>query len=520
MDEFDDGFETDDGFALAPEDAREQGLVREAAEALMPLDIGDRAAFATPKVDLGAIRGRLQPPGADLQIGTDVDRLGDDLAKLREHQADLKLRALLDKADRALRAGRVKDAWAHVQAALEIAPTDVPALLLGARCQHAAGSLETALGLLATAREHARDAGEVTLVLRLRDICEFALLDEICAHVGELLERNAPLAVAYVERKVALHPEFLGLRYIHGAVLFRAGRLVEARDMVESMLAGGETGGIDAFTELHQAILFELCAPQVELARQSLRAGRLKEAIGQLTACGDALRAIPRYEWVWSYTHDRYAKSAMLPFVGWRRARQADAKPLDATRLQEVLSWLLSEELGAALTAFRTSDFDDVGACCVRAEAIDPRCGTVAYLHAMAETRAANAALRQVDLSTLAVAERRFAYAALLAEGIAADPELADTGAKLAARIAADREEVARLIRLVSCLTRFSDLNKRYAQRRSITREELYRIKGQLRSIRASAVACKQEHGSDSPVQRTLDGLIGAIDRTAQHLPG
>jgi len=129
-------------------------------------------------VDIGAITGRLKPASDGLQIAADSDVL----AKLRELQANKKLRALLDRATRAIDNGKVMDALTDVDAALEIDPANVAALVLAARCWYALGKFDAALDLLATARTHARNTDEVTAVLRWRETCELGLLEAVSAN--------------------------------------------------------------------------------------------------------------------------------------------------------------------------------------------------------------------------------------------------------------------------------------------------------------------------------------------------
>lgn len=524
----------DDGLAYDPDDDGEPDLLhdvptdirRDQAEALQsrtPLepDLGSRARFEPEpdEVDFGAIGARFAAPDDGLTIGADGHALRDDLAKLKEHTADLKLRALLDKAEQALGAKRFEKAWTHVTAALQIAPKSVAALLLGARCQYSLGQYETALDLLTTARLHARRANEVTPLLRLRGVCELRLVDMVSRAARGLLRHNGPAAVEFVERKVARHPELLELSYIFGVVLSQTGHLPRAREVVEAVLARDAGAATEAFAELRLGILAKLYAPTLELARRSLRAGQSKTAIEQLMTCGDALTTGPRYERAWSYAHDRYARSAKLPFVGRRRARRADAKPLDAEELQRTLMWLLAEEVDAAMDALRESDLARAARCCENAAVIDTRCGAVAYLHAMAETTAAARELHKIDVSTLAAADRHLATAARLVGGVQTDPALAKQGQMLAARISADRADVARTTRLFRCVNRFNSLMRRYEHRRTVTPGELLGIKSNLRSIQAATRASKREHEPTSPWQRTLDDLLRAIDSVLRSLP-
>lgn len=515
--------EEEQGLAFAPAHDWEPDLVRDAAKAFQePLDLGSRVGFAPePKVELGGIGDRFRPADEGLRIGGDSDRLREDLARLQEHEADLKLRALLDKAERALQDQRFDDAWTHVETALEMAPANVAALLLGARCRYAVGDLDDlgrALDLVSTARQHATDANEVTLATRLRDDCEEALFDEISAEIGELLDaQREPAAIEFAARWATKQPEVLGLHYLHGAALLYTGDADRARAVVEPVLAG-PGADLEIFAELHHRILAAQYAPQVERARQSLRTGQPKAAIEQLAGCAEALEAEPRYGRLWSYAHERYAKSSKIPFVGRRRTKRANVAPLDVDGLQDVLSWVLGEELGAALNAFHQGDFQTASNYCARAGAIDQRCAVVAYVHASAETISADIALERIDLNTLSIAEQHLATADKIVQRMAADPELVEQRRNLAAKIAAERADVARLTRFVSCVTRFNDLMARYEHRRITTYNELHSVRGELISIRATARVAVREHEADTHAGRTLRQVLDAVDAVLRQL--
>ncbi|GAB2845696.1 tetratricopeptide repeat protein [Lentzea nigeriaca] len=515
--------EEEQGLAFAPAHDWDSDLVREAAKAFQPepLDLGNRVGFAPEhKVDLGGIGDRFRPADDEgLRIGGDADRLREDLARLKEHEADLKLRALLEKAERALTAERFTDAWTHVEAALEMAPANVSALLLGARCKYSLGELGTALNLVSTARQHATDAAEVTLAARLRDACEERLVDEVSAILGDMLEdeQHDSLAIEFAEQWVTKHPEVLGLHYLHGAALLYIGEAVRARAVVEAVMAGAGAD-LEIFAEMHRSILAAVHAPQVERARQSLRVGRPKVAIEQLAECAEALEAEPRYARLWSYAHERYAKSSKIPFVGWRRTKRANVAPLDVDGLQDVLSWVLREELQDALNAFYAGDFETASRRCTRAAAIDQRCAVVAYVHASAETISADIALERIDLNTLAVAEGHLATAEEIVQRMAADPEFVEQRRNLGAKITAERAEVAKLTRFVSSVTRFNDLMARYEHRRITTHNELYSVRGELISIRSTARVAVREHDADSHAGRTLRQVLDAVDATLRQL--
>ncbi|MEU7481152.1 tetratricopeptide repeat protein [Lentzea sp. NPDC042327] len=511
----------DAGLAFQPGEDSDLSFVRKTAEAFEPLDLGRRGAFAPEpeigrKTRLGEIGDRFEPTGDGLWIDADDDRLRDDLAKLEEHQADLRLRALLTNADRALRAGRAGEAWEHVEAALRIAPANVAALLLGARCHDALEAFDSALDLLATARQHATDADEVTVLLRLRDGCRLRLTKHVTVRADELLrEGRTPEAVEYTGQRRAKHPDVLGLHYVHGSVLLIADRPAQAREVVEAALATAPDS--EMFAELHRVILSRLCKPQVDRACRSLRAGQPKAAIEHLEVCGDALHSEPMHEWLWSYAHERYAKK--VPIIGWRRARRANVVPLDADSLQEVLGRLLTEEFTEVMKAFERGDFEAAGEHCERAEAIDGRYGTIAYLHATAEALAADKALRTINLRTLTIAERHLSAAARIAPKMAFDPELTAQRDKLTARIDSELAEVARLKRFITCVSRFNDLMSRYEHQSITSRYELQNVRSELISIRKAAHRSRQEHPPNSPAQQTLDRVIIAVDSNLRSLP-
>lgn len=511
-----DDSEADDGLAFAPRHDWAPDIVRAAAGAFEPppLDFGSRALGLEPEAVPDRLGDRLAPHDDGLRTGGG-DWLNEDLARLREHEADLKLRALLDKAEQALRDRRHVDAWEHVQAALELAPATVSALVLGVRCQDVLGEHEIVLDRLIAARQDITDDADVKIVAQLVSSCELRLVDQVSEEANELLDLDEPeQAVEYVERRASRHPEIDGLRYVHGAVLYHTGQLPRALEVVEAALGADP----EMFEDLHLAIQAKLCAPRVERARQSLRAGDTKMAIEHLAACGEMLHSDTRYELLWSYAHERYAKSSKVPFVGWRRTRRAGVPPLSPSELQSVLGWVLTEEFTAALKALGNHDLTGTSIYCARAAAIDPRCGAIAYIHAIAETFAAEAALDEVDLGTLAIAERHLTRAAGLVPLLASDPALTEQRRWLESRITTELADVARLTRFIRCVTRFDDLMTRYQRRVITTQSELYSVRGELISIRSEAWISRKEHASNSSAVQTLDNLLAAVDRNLRQL--
>ncbi|MDX8037380.1 hypothetical protein SK803_44910 [Lentzea sp. BCCO 10_0856] len=512
-----DDSDADDGLAFAPRHDWAPDIVRAAAGALEPppLDLGRRAFALEPEAVPDRLGDRLAPHDDGLRTGTGGDWLSDDLARLREHEADLKLRGLLDKAEQALREERHADAWEHVEAALGIAPATVAALVLGVRCQHVLGEYETVLDRLIAARPDITDDADVKVVAQLVSTCELRLVDQVSEEADGLLDGDElDEAVEYVEQRVSRHPEVAGLHYVHGAVLYQTGQFPRALEVVEAARGADP----EMFEDLYLAIQAKLCAPRVEHARQSLRAGEPKTAIEHLVACGEMLYSDSRYELLWSYAHERYAKSSKVPFVGWRRTRRAGVPPLSPAELQDVLGWVLAEEFNAGVTALGNQDFTATSTHCARAEAIDARCGVIAYLHATAETFAAQEALDRIDLGTLAVAERHLTRAAGLVPLLASDPELVEQRRWLEARVKNDLTDIARLARFIRCVTRFNDLMTRYERRTITTRNELYSVRGELISIRSEARISRKEHASDPSALRTLDNLLAALDHNLRQL--
>ncbi|RJQ75385.1 hypothetical protein D5S17_21075 [Pseudonocardiaceae bacterium YIM PH 21723] len=499
----------DFGLAYRPGDDREPGLDRGGAKALAPLveAVGQRAERpAKPKIDLSAFRGQFEAPDEGISLAD--TGLREAVVKLREQTADRELRELLDKAERALRAGRFDEAWTHAGAALKIGPASVPALLIGAKCRHALDDHESALALLATARRYSRSAAEVTAVARMRGLCETGLVRAVTVQADHLFgAEQHSAAIRYVQQKVDRHPEIMELRYVLGGVLFRAGEYRRAREVVEALLGTGQADGIEVITQLHRAILAELGAPVMERARRCLRAGKPRAAIQQLTEFHDTVRTHPQYKGAWAYAHERCGTSRNMSVRERWRVRSTGTS-LAADDLQETLIWLLKEEFTAGLNAFVKDDLVAVGSHCTRAEKFDDRSGVIAFLHAMAEL-ATVMKLDEVDLTTLAEADRRLSSAARLADRAAADRVFNPVVALLMARISEARAEMD----LISCFSRFNALMEPFVHGRRPTATEWRHLQAKLRSIRSSAYDCEGQHPAGSPARARLDELLIAINR-------
>ena len=507
-----------------PGDPHDLNTLRQQAKPLqvdMSVDIGKLSAFAPQdKLDISAITGKLAPESGGLQVSADLGKLDEGLRKLREQEANARLRRLLEQAQQKMDQDKFHTAITLLDQALEIDRTSALAWLLKGQCHYALGEFDRALELLAKAQEHTQDREMVMLVLRVRAACEHEITRAIESELVELFDANElEQAGELVERELRRHPNNPALRYYQCALLFMMNRLDEARAAMDAALAVMDEVNVEVFQRLHRRILLAIYVPQREAARKCLRRRNPKGAIRQLENCPDALRGDEQFEALWSYAQERYADSARLSFVGRARTRRADAEPLDEPVLQSILLWLLSEELGAGVGAVDKDDF--IGACAhfVAAEKIDSRSSVVAFLHALAEFRVVEQSFASKSPPNFDDADRRLRFAAQLAVNASHDPVVREQSKALAETISANQRELKRIRKVTECLSSFSNLMSHYERHPIRNRYELAAAKNSLRSIRNNVEATRRDHPEGSREREVLDNLKESITRVQAQLP-
>jgi hypothetical protein len=187
-------------------------------------------------------------------------------------------------------------------------------------------------------------------------------------------------------------------------------------------------------------------------------------------------------------------------------------RPLHRDGLEEVLGWLLREELDEAAAALERREHGPARAAVARANAIDGRALRAAYLEAAALYGGLRPAGAEADL-------RR---AAVLAERAAASGELRERAARLRTAIGAAAravEAAGRVRRAEALLGRYQALVATYTGR-PVTMFEASNARRSLASLGTDVTRLRQQCPAGSPEGRLLARLAAAITGLQQQLRG
>jgi hypothetical protein len=127
------------------------------------------------------------PPDADAGLLLHDSEADEDLRELSAREADLRLRRLLERAERAADRGEHLTALAALDNALDLNRTSAAAWLLRGRCLVAVGEFARAAQAVAVARRHARDRRERSLATTLAETVRRAELAVFLTGLDELL---------------------------------------------------------------------------------------------------------------------------------------------------------------------------------------------------------------------------------------------------------------------------------------------------------------------------------------------
>lgn len=473
-------------------------------------DVVGHAAFAPTKVDFGEA-ARLTPElGEGLRIGGGWDKLDAGLGKLGELAANARVERLLTQARQKIEQGKHHTAIVLIDQVLEIDATAAVAVGLKAVCTCAIGEFERALDLLDQARGLAADAETGLLVSTMRADCE----EEITAAVrdeveGMLDDGDLADAVACLDRYLRRLPDSLPLRYLHVGALVMSDRVDDAWASVEIALRTATGENAEIFRAFRARIQLLVHVPQIEAARERLRAGDPKGAVRHLEQCpADVRRQSADIGLLWDYAHERLAARSLLAFVGRKRMNQAGATPLGPEALESLLMWLFAEELEAGHAAIDANRHQEACDLYAAAERVDDRCCAVAYWYAIALLLLCRSAG-----TSLAECEDLLLKASVRAEVAAEEPARRETAEQIAEVVARDLAHVRLLSRINDLIDRFNAEARQLSRRGVRDYHELKRIRSRFEDIRAQATSLhRQCHGKPEEA-RQLEELIGVLRR-------
>src|SRR5215470_8130725 len=329
------------------------------------VDINKRSAFPPPEqLDIGDITGAIKPnAGPGLQVSTNLGKLEDGLRKLREQEANAKLRRLLDQAQQRIQQTQFQIAISLLDQALEIDESCAPAWLYKGQCYYTLGEFDRALELLDQALRHTPHSETRMLALRLRSACEREMSKAVEAGVVVML-RDGDLAGAarLAERAVRKQPGDTLLQYYYCVILLMMNQWAEAKVAIKAALDTAGSANVDAFQRLLQQILVAECRPQLEQVRTYLREAKPNAAIKVLESCPQELRGDDQFEALLSFAYDRIGQhprvaQGLRTRMAQKRMREANVEVLAPELLQSLLCWLLHDELQDGVDAMSDDRF-------------------------------------------------------------------------------------------------------------------------------------------------------------------
>jgi hypothetical protein len=310
------------------------------------------------------------------------------------------------------------------------------------------------------------------------------LLDQAAALAGA---RRYDAAAALVDAALAMSPGSVAALLLRARCRLLAGDPQQALPAAREALRLAREPDLAAAREIVADCLRAVGGVRLEAARVALRGRDTDRAWG-------ILRGIAA---------DRFV--VLVCAYTARRALPRDG-------LEEVLAWLLREELDEAAAALGRRDHGRARAAVARANAIDGRALRAAYLEAAALYGGLRPAGAEADL-------RR---AAVLAERAAASGELRERAARLRTAIgaaAAAVQAAGRARRAAALLGRYQALVATYTGR-PVTMFEASNARRSLASLGTDVTRLRQDCPAGSDEGRLLARLAAAIAGLQRQLRG
>jgi tetratricopeptide (TPR) repeat protein len=212
--------------------------------------------------------------------------VGRRAASWGELASNARVERLLTEARQKIEQGKHHIAISLIDQVLEIDATAAVAVGLKAVCTCAIGEFERALDLLDEARALATDAETGLLVSTMRADCEETITIAVRGEVEDLLDDGAlAAAVATLDRYLRRLPDSLPLRYLHVGSLVMSDRVADAWTSLDIALRTATGQNAEIFRDIRARVQLLLYEPQIDAARERLRAGDPKGAVRHLEQC-------------------------------------------------------------------------------------------------------------------------------------------------------------------------------------------------------------------------------------------
>jgi tetratricopeptide (TPR) repeat protein len=455
---------------------------------------------------------------AGLLAADDPAELARRLSERGGREPDLRLRRLVDRADRAIDRGDLPAALALVDEALGLDRTSATVWLLKGRCLLALADFTEARRVIAVARRYARDEQGVRLADAAAATCHREEMRDLSERLAQVVaDGDLADGLLLIRRRLEEHPDDSTLLQHLSALLMDSGDLISARQVAESALRRVNGSNATTFEDLLRRIAQRECEPRIDDARAALRRGDTATATARLGECVAALGDNANFAALRSYAMKRHIVASTSARTRRLRGRRDDSGPMDGAMLQPLIEWLVQEELDAGRAALNAERFAEAQREFAAAAAIDDRCALVEALHAEAIFRDLGARLEngaEISLSELhglLVEARRHAVRCL------DDSTVGTQGRRLFEAIEAflstvneARARVARIEAVQDCISRYNTLAQRYSgvpmtlEQRDHARWLFDQVANEVRDLQRAGYADAQEEA----VLRKLDAAL------------
>jgi len=512
------------GLHYEPSGADDLATLRQQAQSLshnLQINMGRTRAFATVSTGVAEITD-------GLLTDDDPESLTEQMRELRNAEADLRLRRLLERAEHAADRGEHSAALSLVNEALVLDRTSVAAWLLRGRCLIAIGDLAQAAQVITVAQRQARDGHEIKLAAALQAACEREELRELAAELTDLISRSRLVEAGQrVQERLRDQPDHPILLQYQCVLLLLSGDLDAARSVAEDALPVVDQSSTNKFEELLRQIAQRECESRIQDARLALRRGDTGTALARLDECMAAIGDSEHFVALRSYTLDRHARRRFLGMVRRLRWRRDEAEPIDRDNLQALIEWLVKEELTAGLAAYENEDYRGAQEQFTAAEAIDDRCALVALLHAAALFREL-----VVHLETAHKPDLEYAHGVLVrADGLAAQcandatvgaqsRQLGETIRATLAGVEAVQARVARMQAVNTCVSRFNSLVQHYQRVPIRTLDQRDTARRSFDALAQEVLRLQRGGSAESQETAILTKLTNALADVRRQLSG
>lgn len=488
------------------------------------VDLSQIENFTAASVEIRGAAEKIKPQqGGELRVDADFSKLDESLDKLKQQKLDARIQGLVEKARNLMDRGDYRAALKPLNKALGISPTSTQVLLLQGYCYFNLEDYEGALTVLDEARQHTQDSDTALLILILQAACQRAINDKMGERIAVLLEKGRfDEALKLIEDQLRVNPENTLLLYYKCGILLTMGREAEAKRIAQHALTHVDGESAQMFQELLGNITLRENQKYLDAARAALRRGDPKGALEELQICQAALAGTERYDAIRAYAHERLPSRGFFSSL-FSRNREKPQK-LDEGMRQQLLFWLLDDELNAGADALKQERYKQAIKEFEKAHEIDSDCSLVCYLHGLAIFNDFRATMERQDAAPpdLDQALRSLKLADAVLERAVADPVMGEQGSVLQKVLRGDIQQLQEIKREIErrakeekpindLIQDFNTLMEKLERDRIGNISQLENTARSFRDIKQRAQKLHNKRSKDQAAE-ILDKLISIVD--------